>query len=396
MEPQQLHLLFNRYLENRCSREEVELLALYFHTDNEKILGDLIEKELDQNIPFGDQKTLQASVDKVHAQLKLKINPASPLVKRLWPRIAAAASIILALSFGGYLLLHQPAPQQMAQNQLHDLKPGTNSATLTLANGQQIILAKSMRGKLAQQGNMNIQMTTGGTIAYQAGQEPGTESSVYNTLSTKKGEQFPLLLADGTQVTLDAASSITYPVAFNGKERKVTITGQAYFKVVHKEQQPFFVSVKDQTIRDIGTEFNINAYDDEPATRTTLVEGGISIHKGDAIAILKPGQQALVQPNSNTIAVKNVNIESVVAWKNGRFLFNDENLASIMRQVARWYDVEVIYENEGLKAKTFGGVTARFGNVSELLHTLEMTNQVKFTITGRKITVQNKQQHINP
>lgn len=306
-----------------------------------------------------------------------------------WTRIAAAASIILCLSVGGYFLLHQKTSPQIAQTQTHDIAPGNNQATLTLANGQKIILTKGLNGKLAQQGNMSIRVNSGNEIAYTASATKG-EPIQYNTLSTKNGEQspYPLILSDGTKVWLNAASSVTYPTAFVGKERVVNITGEAYFEVVHHAAQPFKVNVNGQTIEDIGTRFNINAYHDEPNSKTTLLEGSAKVSFGTNSELLRPGQQAVL--HAGGLSVNEADTEETMAWKEGMFRFNSATLDNIMKQVSRWYDVDIVYQDEALRSKHFSARTTRFGRVSQLLHNLELIGEVKFRVEGKKIIVLNR------
>jgi len=336
---------------------------------------------------MGDEESVKSEI---YLSLVNKVNSTkrSSRVHSLY-RYMAAASILLFLSIGSYFLLSkQPSVQQSAQNKANDLKPGENRATLTLANGQKIVLTKSMSGQLSKQGNMNVQMGAGGTITYIPVEDSHTthDAVVYNTLTTKKGEQFPLVLADGTQVTLDAASSITYPVAFNNKERKVTITGQAYFKVVHNAQQPFQVSVRGQTISDIGTEFNINAYDDEGTVKTTLLAGSVKVSKANELVVLSPGQQSQVADNSNKITlIKDADIETAIAWKSGLFQYNNANIQTVMRQLARWYDVDIQYEG-AIPQREFSGKMQRNLNASQVLDLLSFT-KIHFRIEGKKIIV---------
>ena len=299
----------------------------------------------------------------------------------------AAASILLFLSLGIYSLLHKQAAQPIAQNKLHEILPGINQATLTLSNGQKITLKNSLRGKLAQQENATINITSGGEITYtqKTAQQAQVTELAYNTLTTKRKEQFPLILADGTKVWLNSSSSITYPVAFNGKERSVSFTGEAYFEVVHNAAKPFRVSFRGQTVEDIGTEFNINAYDDEPVIKTTLINGSVRVIKGSYKAILKPGEAALTGLQGD-IQVKDANIEETIAWKNGYFRFNNENIQSIMRVLSRWYDIDVQYSGN-VTTEGFYCKISRFKNISSVLRILEKTKGVHFKIDGRRVTV---------
>lgn len=328
--------------------------------------------------------------DRLLARIEQQIGQPAKTV-RLWPHIAAAASILIGLSIGGYFLLHQKPPVQLAQNQPHDIAPGHNQATLTLANGQKIILTKGLSGKLAQQGHTNIAVNAN-AIAYTVTQT-GERQITYNTMTTARGEQspYPLVLADGTKVWLDAASSVTFPTAFNGKERKVTITGEAYFEVAHNAARPFKVEVRGQTIEDIGTAFNVNAYADEPVIKTTLVSGSVRIITKLSSAVLKPNQVAITSADEKLIKIKDVDIEEAMAWKNGYFLFDHESLQSIMRKISRWYDVDVIYQpGQQFTGEGYLGSMTRYTNVSQVLSVLETAGHIKFTINGKQITVTKK------
>jgi ferric-dicitrate binding protein FerR (iron transport regulator) len=234
---------------------------------------------------------------------------------------------------------------------------------------------------------MQIKVNAGNAIAYIPQNTNTATEVVYNTLSTVRGQEspYPLVLSDGTKVWLNAESSITYPIAFNGKERSVKITGEAYFEVVHNTVQPFKVEVKGQTIEDIGTAFNINAYDDEPNMKTTLISGSVKINSS---TVLHPGQQAI--QSGPAIRVKDVDTEGAIAWKNGYFLFDYESLESIMRRISRWYNVDVAYEPGQQITTGFLGSMTRYTNVSEVLNALEAAGKVKFKIEGRKITVSKK------
>lgn len=361
--------LLKKYLSGHCTREEKALLETWYIRHEGKNLPEISQTVKDQQLE--------------EVWLSLPIHQQNYKVMPLWTRIAAAASVLIILSFGSYFLLHKVPPKQTAQNQ-QDLAPGRNQATLTLANGKKIILTKGLNGKLAQQGNTQIAVNSGNAIAYNTSQgQP--ETIIYNTLSTAKGEQspYPLILADGTRVWLNAASSITFPTAFPGRERVVTVTGEADFQVAHHALQPFKIRVAGQTVEDIGTEFNINAYPDEPAVKVTLASGKAKVIKNEQEVILNPGQEAVTMAD-NAIAIKAADLDVVFAWRNGLFLYDNESLASIMRKVARWYDVDVVYQGAD-KNKLFGGGISRYKNVSQVLRKLELTGGVHFTIEGRRI-----------
>lgn len=327
--------------------------------------------------------------EELRNMLMAHINPQPIRHTRLWIRTAAAAVLLIGLTTGSYFMLRKPAESlRVVQNQKHDLAPGRNQATLILANGQKIYLTASVKGKLAQQGTTVIQMAKSGAVTYNGGIENAAGRTItYNTLTTKRGEQFPLVLADGTKVLLNSASSITYPVVFNGNDRQVTVTGEAFFEVVHDAAHPFKVKAAGRTVEDIGTSFNINAYDDEPLMQTTLVTGSARIIGKQQSVMLKPGQAALSDHASEKMIIKNVDLDQAIAWKNNRFLFDGDNLESIMRKVSRWYDVDIEYKDNSLKTQIFSGTISRYKNVSSVLRKLELTRVAHFKLEDRKIIV---------
>jgi len=343
------------------------------------------QSEWDNNALGIERETREELRNMLMAQIK----PQPVRHIRQWIRIAAAAVLLIGFTAGGYFLSHTPAQRlQVVQNQQPDLAPGRNQATLTLANGKKIYLTKGIAGKLAQQGMAVIQMAKNGAVTYKVNPEnvAGREMA-YNTLTTKRGEQFTLVLADGTKVVLNSASSITYPVAFIGNDRQVTVTGEAFFNVVHNAVHPFKVHVAGQTVEDIGTSFNINSYTDEPSMQTTLVTGKAKITSKQQSFLLKPGQAAISNPGSEKILIKNADVDQAIAWKNNYFLFDGDNLESIMRKVSRWYNVDVVYKDNSLKTQVFSGTVSRFKNVSSVLKKLELTGAVHFELADRKIIV---------
>ena len=325
--------LISKYLRDEATPEERLLVEQWF------------QKDLENSDHTPSHEKIEAAEQRMKAHLMNYIGaqPAEAKVIRLWPRIAAAASIILALSAGGYIILHQKhAKPETAQFIKNDIAPGHNQATLTLSGGKKIILKKGLSGTLAIQGQTIINVTRN-NITYHA-DKTGDQVS-YNTLTTALGEQspYPLVLADGTKVWLNAESSITFPTAFNQKDRIVKITGEALFEVAHNANKPFKVLTDKQIIEDIGTQFDVNAYSDEPARKTTLLEGAVRvIDNGSQTVVLKPGEQSVLTVNN--LKVEQANIVKAVAWKNGEFRFSDDNIETIMRQFARWFEIDVSYE----------------------------------------------------
>lgn len=392
MDTQQIEDLFNRYLENRCTADEIELLAIHFHTENEALLTELVKEALSQTPVLGQSEDAQieAAVNRVHQKLKQRIDeqeihqiPAKPVIKRMWPRIAAAASVIFLLGIAGYFYSKQPhlPQQQVAKN---DIAPGRNTATLTLANGQKIILSDAVKGKIAKQAGVNITKTANGQVVYTIAENNAAGANEFNTLSTAKGETYNVNLPDGTQVWLNAASALTYPARFTGTDRKVTLTGEGYFEVAKDKAHPFKVATDQQEVTVLGTHFNVNAYKNEIATKTTLLEGSVKVSFGNNDQIIKPGQQATL--NTNSIKIQDIDTELATAWKNNKFIFDGDDIQYILRMVERWYNVEIEYRGPVSKEKFYGAVS-RYENVSEVLKTLDYDGKVHFKIEGRKIIV---------
>lgn len=270
-------------------------------------------------------------------------------IKRKYAKIwAAAAAILLLAGAGAYLWNASRKPEQpIAQNSersAKDIAPGSSKAMLTLADGSTILLDSATKGQLATQGTTRISKNEKDKLTYS--QESSHEPALTNTLSTPKGGQYRLTLPDGTNVWLNAASSITFPTAFTGRDRRVQITGEAYFEVAKKSHQPFFVDVNDkETVEVLGTKFNVNSYPNEAGIATTLLEGSVKIVAAKRSVLLQPGQQSQVnQQDQNIVINPNPDIEKIIAWKEGLFNFNDADVPSVMRQLERWYDINVKYE----------------------------------------------------
>ena len=302
----------------------------------------------------------------------------------------AAAAVILLLITGSIYHYSSTGKQErsLAQKQSggkNRLVPGTSRATLTLANGDVVVLDDEHNGTVAKQGNVQIIKLNNGQLSYQhAGSNNGQESVAFNTLSTPRGGQYQLTLPDGTLVWMNAASTLVFPTVFNGKDRTVQLKGEAYFEVAGNEHQPFIVNTGHTSVKVLGTSFNVMAYADEEITRTTLLQGKVKVAGNNEEVLLKPGQQAKMMHSGKT-AVAEVNIEEVVAWKNGIFSFNDVTIEEVMHQLARWYDAEVIYP-DGVPKGLFRGEIDRKADISTVLKILEVSG-VKFTVEGRKIFV---------
>ena len=371
MQQKDIELLLKKHQSGEATLEEIAFLDSWYAQWNEK------------NPPFITPEQLAKDLQLI----SLNIEPLSEINRqpKPWPRMVAAAAILLIMSATAFLFIHELSRQkQLAQIQPQVILPGHNQATLTLANGKKIVLSKGLSGKLAQQGNTQISVNGASEVVY-TGSDVHVEAQ-FNTLSTAIGEQspYPLVLADGTKVWLNSNSSITFPTAFNGDSRQVKIIGEAYFEVAHNSSKPFSVKAGNQIVEDIGTVFNINSYGNEPAIRTTLVEGSVRVTANGDAKVLKPGQRSVVTKNS--IFTQDSDSEAETAWVGGRFIFHDEELHGVMRQLARWYNIEVIYDYDPGNV-SIDGRFSKSRNISQILKAFVQTGAVKFKIKGNVVRV---------
>lgn len=310
----------------------------------------------------------------------------------------AAAAAILFLAGGAYLLFgpKDQEPDILVKERPQDVAPGGERATLTLADGTAILLDSTGSGVLAQQSGMQIVKLDSGQLAYQAGDQGGTEKEQYNTLTTPRGGQYRVTLPDGTRVWLNAASSLRYPAAFTGGERNVELNGEAYFEVASREKMPFIVQLNGMEVEVLGTHFNIMAYEDENTIQTTLLEGSVAVSTKSPQAgnkkqetknskRLKPGQQARLSKGTADLEIAEVNTNEAVAWKDGFFQFERASLPVVMRQLERWYNIEVVYEG-AIPEQYFGGRIPRNLPLSKIISVLEH-NKVRFRIEGRRLII---------
>ncbi|MBO9684228.1 MAG: FecR domain-containing protein [Flavisolibacter sp.] len=341
----------------------------------------------EKNIAKGLKERGFYDADKAVDMLKQKIAAQENTrpVKRLpFFAIGIAASLVLLAGLLFFLpQLNKKKVADTTSTTQNDLQPGGNKAILTLSDGKQIVLDTTY-GRIIHAGKLDV-MNHEGILSYQ-GQSLAVD---YHTLSTPKGGQYQLVLPDGSKVWLNAASSVKFPTTFTGKERKVEITGEAYFEVVHDADKPFIVSKGETYVQVLGTHFNVNAYEDEDALKVTLVEGSVKVssqvgNKQETV-ILKPNEQAIVRPNAPLVTNHSPDTDAVIAWKQGLFEFKDAPIEDIMRQVARWYNVDVKYQ--GKPGHHFNASIKRSVPVSKLFHLLELTDQVHFTIEDKTIIV---------
>jgi transmembrane sensor len=302
-----------------------------------------------------------------------------------WPRISVAAAAIAFLAIGIYFFISPKAANENKVNTYAtDIAPGKQGATLTLASGEKIRLSDAFNGELAKQANVTVSKLANGELMYEIKSHAKGESgsASMNTLTTAKGETYQVRLPDGSQVWLNAASSLTYSANLNERgKRRVRLEGEAYFQISKDKAHPFVVSTAKQEVEVLGTHFNVNAYPDEPSTKTALVEGSVKVNDN---TVLKPGEQSILE--NGKIAISPFDPYKVTAWKNGKFVFDEEDIESIMRKLSRWYNVEVIYQGE-LKDRNFTASISRFDHISKILEKLSYTNKIHFKIEGRRVTV---------
>jgi ferric-dicitrate binding protein FerR (iron transport regulator) len=377
-----IEYLLDRYVNRSCTREELEELFIYINDGQHQealssFLDNYAEKAVAHTAPDLDY-------EHIYSQL---IPPRSRIIT--FRRLAAAA-VLLLLAGSAFWYLGQTGKQKPALAQADTIKnihPGSNKATLTLADGT-VVTLDSAGNQTIHQGNQSIKQQNGQLLYTGQG---NTNSVHYNKLSTPRGGQFQLVLPDGTKVWLNSATTLRYPTAFTGTNRVVELEGQGYFEVAPNATHPFLVKVP-STHRDsmevqvLGTGFDIMAYADEATVTTTLISGSVRVKEGNTLQTLQPGQQAVMDNDNHAITVRPADIQKVTAWKNGVFVFNNTALPAILREVARWYDVEIEY-HASPSTELYGGGISRNLQLSSVLRLLEASGYNHLKLEGRKVIV---------
>lgn len=380
--PEQLNDAIKHYQEGVATAAERQLVEDFYASFREE------STEVDVSVT-GTRETLEkASLAQVQARIaQQQAMPEVRVVKiPLYKKLAVAAAVIVAAA--GLYWWFKPTPPAQQPIAVTDAAPGGNKAVLTLADGSQITLRDAGNGMLANQDGVLVIKFDSGRLTYSSSIPPGREGqgeAVYNTLSTPRGGQYQLSLPDGTKVWLNASSSIRYPVAFTGAERKVEVTGEVYFEVTKNPQQPFVVVANRAAIRVLGTHFNVMVYPEEKAIQTTLLEGAVRVESNDRQVLLKPGQQGVLIHASGALSVREVDTEEVVAWVHGQLSMKYVDVAAFMRQVSRWYDVDVVFEGE-VPAMSFSGSINKMVNLSLVLKALN-DNGLHVTLENGKLIV---------
>ena len=408
---EQLSYLLDRFLQKQITESELhELSAVLLENEENALFFDVVEMHIrkaleEENVDAAGWESIYNDIVHKKKERTTLPFPRLPLLRR-WGWVAASALFIL--SIGGYFWFQQPPRPSLTASNNHlstEILPGKDGAVLTLDDGRQIVLDSLDDGVIASGNGSQAALQNGLLIYTSTGKT--TNETAYNNMSTPKGTQFHLQLPDGTRVWLNAASSLRYPTVFSGEKRVVTVTGEAYFEVAKNAKQPFLVKINDQAeIEVLGTSFNINAYENETNITTTLLEGSVRVRTGPAgqkmptekRIILKPGQQARIslsasaglsgrEPGSLPLKViSNIVVDKVMAWKNGLFNFEDVDLEAAMKQLERWYNIEVVYE-KSIPNIRFGGEMSRDVTLNGLLKLLS-GSQLHFRIEeGRRLVI---------
>lgn len=380
-DPKYLQQLAKKVLAGKATDKEKLFLEEYYnafekHPDSH---NDITAAEL--------QNLKQSILQKVYVQTADYELPRRSRFA-VW-RWAAAAVLLLAIAGTSMLLLNKnekPLAKLEQAKQSLDILPGGNKATLTLNDGSTILLDEMQTGSSVQQGSIQVNKTKEGELIYAVAPSASASSSVqYNTVSTPIGGQYQVRLPDGTNVWLNAKSSIHFPTSFTQKHRAVTITGEVYFEVAHLTKQPFIVTAGDTKVEVLGTHFNVMAYGNEAVIKTTLTEGSVKITDAGRKAMLKPGEQMQVNATQFRL-IQQVDVDAELAWKNGLFYFREASIESVMKQLERWYDISVKFEG-AIPEKQFNGKVPRNVTLSELMEILSFYDDMKCTIDGKTLTI---------
>jgi len=367
--------LIEKYLNATASDEEIRTIENYY-------AHFAADPEITKRLTDHDINVLKNRLRSgINARIKQLETPVVPFYRKRYFQVAAAVLFFLLSSL---VFINRRQPQFVAhQTHKQDLSPGGNKATLTLSDGSTLVLNNLKDGDLSRQAGAQITKRDS-LLSYKATTK-NISQTAYNIITIPKGGQYQLVLADGTKVWLNAASSLKFPIAFTGNERTVELTGEAYFEVAKDATKPFNVKTATQTIRVLGTHFNVNAYADEETVKTTLLEGSVKVSSSTNQLVIKPGQQSVMNNSGAYEVINDADIDEITAWKNGMFQFNDASIQTIMRQISRWYNVDVEFKGP-IPASTYHGKISRNSNASQVLKILELSG-INFTIEGRKIIV---------
>lgn len=386
--PKQLVVAIHHYLEASASEEERQLVEEWYRSVNgvEELPAEVakLKAAIKQRIWLRVQESTRLK------EVPFQEARVVAMYKKTWFRVSAAAILLGILSGSVYLFTTTNKAQTVAAEKpqpplLNDALPGGNKAVLTLAGGTQIVLDSAENGRLARQGNMAILKLQDGVLAYNTEGSNTTETG-YNSIATPRGGQYRVVLPDGSKVWLNAATSLRYPVAFTGRERTVELNGEGYFEIEKNAAQPFKVKVDGMEVEVTGTHFNVMAYSEETTVQTTLLEGAVKIHSNARSTALHPGEQAKVTSAGFIEIIQDADTGQAVAWKNGLFKLSGADLPTILRQMERWYDVQVVYRGNRPQGR-FTGTISRNMNLSNVLKGVSASSGLHITMEGKNIIV---------
>jgi transmembrane sensor len=366
--------LLNRYRKGHVTEEEKALVESWYLNYTQKAAN-----------PEINDLELEANQHKILYHIMAEIEPERKVY--YWRYMSVAAAVLVVI-FAGILLLKKNKPNNAVlmavfKRQTNHLPPGGNRATLILSNGISINLSGIKNGTLASESGVVINKNADGRITYAHGKSNAKSANAFNTVFTPRGGQYQLILSDGTKVWLNSASSLKYPVSFTAAKREVELSGEAYFEVAHNQHKPFVVISNGQTVEVLGTHFNINAYMDEQATKTTLLQGSVKVLTNGVSNKIKPGEQAMLK--NGKLMVSEVDMDEAIAWKNGFFYFKDDDIKTVMRQLSRWYDVEIKYEGQ-MPERQFSGQMNKNIDASQLMHVLSI-EKIHYRLEDRTIVI---------
>jgi transmembrane sensor len=378
--------LCEKYLNGDCTPQQEEQIQTY-----QQKFG--IANWRWNNREMGDQEQLRTMIYE-RLQNSMSKQKQVSLYRFKW-RYAVAATVLLFISAGLFFLTPKTAKPVIVRANVspkykNDVLPGSNKAVLTLADGRRIILDNAKKGMLLRQGNTAITKSRDGLLVYnfQSVNSSTTLSNPMNTISIPRGGKYQIVLPDGSKVWLNSSSKLTFPTYFTGTQRNVQLAGEAYLEVAKKNGMPFTVKLSNNTeVKVLGTHFNITDYDDDSEIKTTLLEGSVKLSNTAGSVMLVPNQQGVTGRGEQAgFKITEANTEAAIAWKEGNFMFVNEDLKSIMKKISRWYDVDIAYSNN-ITDRNFTGTISQFKNVSEVLRLLQLTGAVHFKIEERRIYV---------
>ncbi|MFD2555110.1 FecR family protein [Sphingobacterium tabacisoli] len=390
MEKKEIQQLFSKYLTGQANTDEIQALYDYFGLEGQDTnLEQLIRDYLDDMVDIStDSARLQA--ERIASDRWLAIAdhtlPGSKVPRLSWIRYAAAILIFCFMAIGLYTYLQKADPipaDSLAENPSELIVPGSNKATLTFADGATFTLDGTKEG-----------IVIGDELTYSDGSKVTDIQSPLLTLSTPKGGQYQVTLSDGTKVYLNAMTTLTYPKQFAPGERKVQLSGEAYFEVTHDIQHPFVVATNKQEVKVLGTVFNTHAYPDEQTVTTTLLKGKVQLSSmgknalSNQSVVLSPGEQG-TSTGASGVSVSQVDANEAIAWKNGKFVFDETSIPAMMRQIERWYDIEALYVDD-LSGIAFSGSISRYDDIKDVLRKIELTNKVNISIEGRRVRMSRR------